>query len=68
MGGVLVVNTHPDPNYLGNEKMLKVYQSFLAYLNQGGWQGILPHEIAKSVKNEPLTIRGDGSERRDSVQ
>ena len=49
VGGLLVVNTHPDPNYLGNEQMLKVYQSLLDYLNQEGWQGMLPHEIAKSV-------------------
>jgi len=47
VGGVLVVNTHPDPNYLGNEKMLKVYHSMLAHLNQEGWQGMLPHEIAR---------------------
>lgn len=45
--GVLTVNTHPDPNYIGNELTLEAYKSFLAYLNQEGWQCMLPREIAK---------------------
>jgi len=48
-GGILVVNTHPDPNYLGNERMLKVYESFLAYLVKEDWKWMLPREIIKYV-------------------
>jgi peptidoglycan/xylan/chitin deacetylase (PgdA/CDA1 family) len=47
--GVLVVNTHPDPNYIGNEHTLKVYNSFLAYLNEQNWQWMLPHELARET-------------------
>lgn len=49
--GVLVVNTHPDPNYIGNELTFEVYKSFLAYLNQEGWQWMLPHEISSLYSN-----------------
>jgi peptidoglycan/xylan/chitin deacetylase (PgdA/CDA1 family) len=45
--GVLAVNTHPDPNYIGNEPTLEVYKSLLAQLEQEGWQCMLPYEIAK---------------------
>lgn len=50
IGGILVANTHPDPNYLGNEKMLNVYESLLAHLNQEDWIAMLPHEIVLTVQ------------------
>jgi peptidoglycan/xylan/chitin deacetylase (PgdA/CDA1 family) len=50
VGGVLAVNTHPDPNYIGNEPTLEVYKCFLAHLHQEGWQCMLPHEIVKESK------------------
>jgi peptidoglycan/xylan/chitin deacetylase (PgdA/CDA1 family) len=49
VGGVLTVNTHPDPNYIGNEPTIEVYKSFLAHLNQEGWKCKLPHEIAREI-------------------
>ena len=44
-GGMAVVNTHPDPNYLGNSKMLAEYRALLAHLAETGWTFKLPREI-----------------------
>jgi hypothetical protein len=44
-GGMVVVNTHPDPNYLGNADMLAEYQALLAYLADTGWSFRLPRDV-----------------------
>ena len=46
--GMAVVNTHPDPNYLGNESMLVEYRSLLTLLVETGWTFKLPREITVS--------------------
>lgn len=43
--GLLLINTHPDSHYLGNDKMLKNYREFLSNLRQDGWTGRLPREL-----------------------
>jgi len=45
-GGMVVVNTHPDPNYLGNADMLAEYRRLLGYLVEKGWTFKLPRDIA----------------------
>jgi hypothetical protein len=45
-GGLVVVNTHPDPNYLGNAAILAEYKALLALLAAEGWSYKLPREIA----------------------
>jgi hypothetical protein len=45
IGGMLVVNSHPDPNYLGNPKMIVEYESLLKLLSEQGWQFLLPRDI-----------------------
>jgi peptidoglycan/xylan/chitin deacetylase (PgdA/CDA1 family) len=44
-GGMVVVNTHPDPNYLGNPAMLEEYRGLLAFLADDGWIFKLPRDI-----------------------
>jgi len=44
-GGTVVVNTHPDPNYLGNPRMMAEYRALLAFLAADGWLFKLPREI-----------------------
>jgi len=44
-GGVVVVNTHPDPNYLGNLTMMAEYRALLTFLADDGWLFKLPREI-----------------------
>ena len=44
-GGAVVVNTHPDPNYLGNPTMMTEYRALLAFLAEDGWLFKLPREI-----------------------
>jgi hypothetical protein len=44
-GGMVVVNTHPDPNYLGNPSMMAEYRALLAFLTDDGWLFKLPREI-----------------------
>ena len=44
-GGLVVVNTHPDPNYLGNAAMLAEYRELLELLVVEGWSFKLPREI-----------------------
>ena len=44
-GGLVVVNTHPDPNYLGNAARLADYKALLALLAADGWSFKLPREI-----------------------
>ena len=45
LGGLLVVNTHPDPNYLGSKRLLKVYEHFLQNLASSRWKGMLPSQL-----------------------
>jgi hypothetical protein len=45
-GGMAVINTHPDPNYLGTSNMLADYRRLLSYLAESGWTFRLPREIA----------------------
>ena len=47
-GGVVVVNSHPDPNYLGNPTMMAEYRALLTFLADDGWLFKLPREIATS--------------------
>jgi peptidoglycan/xylan/chitin deacetylase (PgdA/CDA1 family) len=47
-GGMAVVNTHPDPNYLGNDKILAEYCGLLALLSDTGWTFRLPREVVAS--------------------
>jgi peptidoglycan/xylan/chitin deacetylase (PgdA/CDA1 family) len=44
-GGMVVVNSHPDPNYLGNPAMIVEYRALLAFLAQDGWIFKLPRDI-----------------------
>jgi len=44
--GLLLVNTHPDPNYSGNELMLKAYGQLLEYLSEKKWECQLPKVTA----------------------
>jgi hypothetical protein len=44
-GGMVIVNTHPDPNYLGNPAMMAEYCALLAYLANNGWSFRLPRDI-----------------------
>lgn len=45
-GGALVVNTHPEPNYLGDPVMLAEYEALLRRLAQEGWACRLPGQVA----------------------
>jgi peptidoglycan/xylan/chitin deacetylase (PgdA/CDA1 family) len=47
-GGMVVVNTHPAPNYLGNPAMVTEYLALLAYLADDGWTFKLPRDIGKN--------------------
>ncbi len=42
---MLLINTHPDPNYLGNKKMLDLYDEFLSFVSSYNWNHKLPSEI-----------------------
>jgi len=44
-GGMAVVNTHPDPNYLGNAGMLDDYRALLTLLAESGWSFRLPRDV-----------------------
>ena len=44
-GGMVVVNTHPDPNYLGNANLLAEYRRLLVLLAETGWTFKLPCDI-----------------------
>lgn len=44
-GGMAVVNTHPDPNYLGNADMLDDYRALLSVLAESGWSFRLPRDV-----------------------
>jgi peptidoglycan/xylan/chitin deacetylase (PgdA/CDA1 family) len=50
LGGIVVVNTHPDPNYLGNPVMLAAYKALLDLLARDGWTFRLPREIAANLR------------------
>jgi peptidoglycan/xylan/chitin deacetylase (PgdA/CDA1 family) len=45
-GGLLVVNTHPDLNYLGDPKVMRQYERLLQFLKDEEWHSILPRELA----------------------
>lgn len=47
--GMLLVTTHPDPNYLGNTKMIAIYEKLLGILADEGWRARLPRDITGSV-------------------
>jgi hypothetical protein len=44
-GGTVVVNTHPDPNYLGSPPMMAEYHALLAFLADDGWLFKLPRDM-----------------------
>jgi peptidoglycan/xylan/chitin deacetylase (PgdA/CDA1 family) len=44
-GGLVVVNTHPDPNYLGNAERLVDYRDLLTLLVESGWRFRLPRDV-----------------------
>jgi peptidoglycan/xylan/chitin deacetylase (PgdA/CDA1 family) len=48
--GALLVNTHPEPKYLGNKKMMGIYGKLLETLAAGGWERKLPGELAREVR------------------
>jgi len=48
--GLLVVNTHPDMNFLGDPKVMKEYERLLDYLEGEGWRSMLPRELAASAE------------------
>jgi peptidoglycan/xylan/chitin deacetylase (PgdA/CDA1 family) len=48
---MLLINTHPEPNYSGNDKMLKSYGKLLKLLSDGRWHCRLPKEICGAIKN-----------------
>ncbi|MBF0611928.1 MAG: hypothetical protein G8345_09315 [Magnetococcales bacterium] len=41
-GGVVLINTHPEPGYLARPGMPKAYGHLLHILRQQGWQAMLP--------------------------
>ena len=51
LGGLLVVNTHPDPNYLGSKRLLKAYEHFLLNLASSGWKAMLPSQLNLSKRS-----------------
>jgi len=53
---LLLVNTHPDPNYSGNEKMLAVYRQFCQQLADEKWICYLPKDMAILFEHEHRTI------------
>lgn len=59
-GGLLVVNTHPDPNYSGNPQMITLYETFLGTLRESGWKSALPADIFQSARVMHAT-RSDGT-------
>lgn len=54
--GMLLINTHPDPHYLGNKKILLSYNKLLEMLSDGNWEAMLPREIVKNMIYEKTTI------------
>jgi len=44
----VVVNSHPDPNYLGNPTMMAEYRALLTVRADDGWLCKLPRKIATS--------------------
>ncbi|MBF0216879.1 MAG: hypothetical protein HQL30_07810 [Candidatus Omnitrophica bacterium] len=48
--GMLLVNTHPEPNYLGTKKMMRVYGKLLSRLSKEGWKPELPGRLAVEVR------------------
>ncbi len=43
---LLLIDTHPDSHYLGNEPMLKVYADLLESLQKENWGHCLPRDLA----------------------
>jgi len=48
-GRMLLVNTHPEPNYLGNDKMLDSYARLLEMLSRDKWRLRLPGDVAEEM-------------------
>jgi peptidoglycan/xylan/chitin deacetylase (PgdA/CDA1 family) len=48
--GMLLVNTHPDPHYLGNNRLLASYENLLKTLADDNWKAKLPGQIVKEIK------------------
>ncbi|HBR15122.1 MAG TPA: hypothetical protein DD723_06230 [Candidatus Omnitrophica bacterium] len=48
--GMLLVNTHPDPNYSGNKDMARAYEQLLKYILKREWTRMLPREVSENFK------------------
>lgn len=49
LGGMVVVNTHPDPNYLGRREVREAYREFLNILAESGWSCRLACDVARTA-------------------
>ena len=47
--GMLLVTTHPDPNYLGNSRMLAAYENLLGFLADNNWRAMLPRDLENNL-------------------
>lgn len=50
--GMLLVNTHPDPYFSGNDRLLASYETLLRTIAEQNWKAKLPFEIVKEIKGE----------------
>ncbi len=49
-GGMVLINTHPDPYYSGNDTMIDCYKKLLELLIAQGFQAKLPIEVVGKLK------------------
>ena len=48
--GMLLITTHPGPNYLGSNSMLSSYEELLKKLAIENWQSMLPRDLERSLR------------------